>query len=305
MLPRLDEMQVDLRGAPLLQREPVRAAADPAIPSLASSWTAARWCVSRGAAAARAARPRSWRGQRNRLGPFVHLVLDALTHEGELAPHHREVRESLRRILVERARHDRRESGVDVRHHLTERLRLLVEDLVHRLVHASGEGLDVRHHFVQHSADGEDVALGPEIPGADLLGRHVVRGADEGLRLRELRRVAAGEPEIEDLERALVVEHQVGRLDVAMHDAAAMRVGEAAAQLFDPLQALPDRIERLAAHDLAQRLAVDVLHGDVRQAAVLVDVEDGDDVRVTERAGRLRLAREALPRFRRVELLAD
>ena len=81
-----------------------------------------------------------------------------------------------------------------------------------------------------------------------------------------------------------------------MHDALAMGVGEAAAQILDPLDAPRHGVRRLAPHDLAERLAVDVLHRDVGQPLMLVDVENGDDVGMTQRAGGLRLAREALSR---------
>ncbi len=45
--------------------------------------------------------------------------------------------------------------------------------------------------------------------------------------------------------------------------------------------------------DVGERLAVDVRHGDVRAALVLTDLVHGDDVRVVEPRGRLRLAFEA------------
>jgi len=43
--------------------------------------------------------------------------------------------------------------------------------------------------------------------------------------------------------------------------------------------------QRLALDDLRQRFAIDVFHGDERQTVMLVNVEDGDDVRMAQRAG--------------------
>ena len=312
VLPRLEQVHLDLRGAFSFQRESMRAAGETLRPRGAGPRPRRRSGARAGPGsamrpgsdrrrpvsgeAAQAGRRR--RRHRNGFRPDVPLPLEALPHDGQLVLHDREVGIAVGRLLLESARQDRHKPGIDLRQHLGERLRLLVQDLVHRLVDLPGEGLDTRQHLVQHGADGEDVALRSDVARANLLGRHVVGRADDGLRLRELRGLAPREPEVENLERPLVVEHQVRGLDVAMHDALAMRVGQAGAELLDPLQALRDREGRLAAHDLAERLAVHVLHRDVGQAAEVVDVEDGDDVGMAQRAGRLRFAREPLARFR-------
>ena len=79
-----------------------------------------------------------------------------------------------------------------------------------------------------------------------------------------------------------------------MDDPGFVRVGEAGAQLVDVLQLGRQRKIAAPPNLVEQRLAKDVLHGDVRLALVLTDVVDGDDVDVGEAGGRLRLPREAL-----------
>src|SRR5439155_288421 len=49
-----------------------------------------------------------------------------------------------------------------------------------------------------------------------------------------------------------------------------------------------------APQQIAQRLALDVLHDDARPAALLADVVDGDDVRVGQARGQAGLAQEAV-----------
>src|SRR5581483_2339143 len=64
--------------------------------------------------------------------------------------------------------------------------------------------------------------------GGGLLGGHVPRGAEEGAAAGQGRVVGvAGQAEVGDPDDALVVEEQVGRLDVAVDDAAGVGVGEA------------------------------------------------------------------------------
>ena len=56
----------------------------------------------------------------------------------------------------------------------------------------------------------------------------------------------------------------------------------------------PVHVERAARHQLAQVLALDVLHGDEVRPVLLADVVDVGDVRVAEGRGGARLALEAL-----------
>ena len=79
-----------------------------------------------------------------------------------------------------------------------------------------------------------------------------------------------------------------------MDDAGGVRLGEALGGLDGDVEELLRR-QRLARGDeLAQRLALDELHGDVDRAVGLADVVDREDVRVVQRRGRARLLLEAL-----------
>jgi hypothetical protein len=88
-------------------------------------------------------------------------------------------------------------------------------------------------------------------------------------------------------------EHVV-RLDVAMDDPVAVREAERLEQLLLVRDRGLDR-ERAAGHDqLLQAAALDHLHGDVVRPLGLPAVVDGDDVRMGQAGGGLRLAPEAL-----------
>ena len=133
----------------------------------------------------------------------------------------------------------------------------------------------------------------------DLLGRRVVDRADEDARLRQpaLGRAAAllRDAEVHQVDAAgLVLDHHVGRLDVAMDHLARVGGVERARDLLEDRERLV-RIVRAALLDqLLEVGPLHVAHRDVDEALVIAGVVDRDDVRVVDRGDRLRLADEAL-----------
>ena len=78
-----------------------------------------------------------------------------------------------------------------------------------------------------------------------------------------------------------------------MDDAALVGIAQPVGDLVDDVQ-LPDHRERhVVSNQRAERVAIDVLHGDVQLPVVVADVVDRDDVGVLETARRLGLAHEA------------
>ena len=94
----------------------------------------------------------------------------------------------------------------------------------------------------------------------------------------------AGHAEIENLDAALVGQHHVLGFQIAVHDPFGMGGGEAFGNLPGDRPGLPDR-QGAVRDRLAERAALDELHGNPRQAVALADVVDGDDGRMVERRG--------------------
>ena len=82
-------------------------------------------------------------------------------------------------------------------------------------------------HLVQHGTERVEVGHGVRVLAERLLRRHVRRGADDQPRLRDAAPVhAEGEAEVAELRHAVLGEEDVGGLQVAVHDAARVRVLE-------------------------------------------------------------------------------
>ena len=122
-----------------------------------------------------------------------------------------------------------RHLGVDGQH----RLRVVGDDLVQHCV----EGLPLERllegqELVEDRARREHVAAPVDALAHRLLGGHVVRGTEDDAPAGDSGAGGdAGEAEVEDLGPSIGPDQDVGGLDVAMDDAARMRVGEAGADL--------------------------------------------------------------------------
>ncbi len=104
----------------------------------------------------------------------------------------------------------------------------------------------------------------------------------------------ARQPEVEDADPAVAPHHDVGRLEVAVHQLRAVRGGQRAGGVAEDAQDLADGARLLLDPGL-DRAPVDELHGDEDAVAEAADVVDGDDVGVADAGQRLGLAQQAQP----------
>ena len=119
------------------------------------------------------------------------------------------------------------------------------------------------------SVEGERVDVGLAVDGQapGLLGRGVAGGAEHdagGLGPRRLGE-GAGQAEVGDAQPAVLAEQQVGGLDVAVDEAAAVGVVEAAGRLEADEQRLRRRQLPAAVEHRAQAAAAEVLEHEVRR----------------------------------------
>ncbi len=101
----------------------------------------------------------------------------------------------------------------------------------------------------------------------------------------------AGEAEVEHAHAAARGDEDVGRLDVAVDDSRAMRCLQRIGNLDGQLEQRVQR-QRSRADPLLQRRPLEILHHDERPPVLLADVVDRADIRVIQRGGRPRFARE-------------
>src|SRR5262249_24847237 len=122
-----------------------------------------------------------------------------------------------------------------------------------------------------------------DLAAEDLLRGHVRRRAEPGPGLRQVgERLVARDAEIHQLHAAGARHHDVGRLDVAVDDAAVMRVIERARDLHGDDRGDVEGEPAAPLEEVVEVDALHVLHHDEQRAPLLVEVVDVDDVFVLE-----------------------
>ena len=199
------------------------------------------------------------------------------------------------------------------RRHARRQLRevgLLVHDRAQHVRHRLAvEGAPAGEHLVEHAAEGPDVRAAVDGLAARLLRAHVAGGAEQHARLRHRERGRVrglgvlrpgervgverlGQAEVEHLDAAVAVDHDVRGLQVAVHDALLVRGLE---RLGDPEREAGRllRLERAALQPGGERLAGRELHHEEALAVALLETVDAGDARVGQRREHARLALEA------------
>ena len=198
------------------------------------------------------------------------------------------------------------EGGRDRGHGGGQGLRLFAQDRAERV----GRRLAVerplaRDHLVEDCSQTEQIRATVHRLRAHLLRRHVADRSQHhaGARARGDGGVLAGhrplvgphqlgEAEVEDLDAAVPGQEEILGLQIPVDDALLVRRRETMRHLARDVDGLADR-QRACLQAVAQRLALEQLRDDVRSPVLVADVVDGEDVRVVERRGGLRLLREA------------
>ena len=128
-----------------------------------------------------------------------------------------------------------------------------------------------REHFIQHQAQRINVAAHGDFFSGQLFGRHVGRSAAAHF-------VAADvvgdsrQAKIGDHDLAAAVEHDVGRLQVAMQNALGVGRGQSGAKLARDVERFVRRQPADAPQQRSQVFAIDVLHGEKCLAVDFADV---------------------------------
>jgi hypothetical protein len=168
---------------------------------------------------------------------------------------------------------------------------------------AAGERQRPGGQFMEHDTERPDVAPGIGRTAKQHLRRDVGERPDRltgrsGDLDRSRQRVGftriepARDAEIQHLGALLIVDHDIGRFQIAVHDAALVRVSERAGDVRPVAQHGFDR-QPVRGHELRQRPAVDVLHGDEGETVHFADFVHGANVRVTQVRGGARLVEQA------------
>jgi len=169
-----------------------------------------------------------------------------------------------------------------------------------------GERRLADEHLVRRDAEGVDVGAMIDLGiGRGLLGCHVQRRAE--------RRAGVGEGRASSVSTALGAAQRLGdaeignrggaageqnvvRLDVAVHDAALVRIGECARDVLHDRHRLRHGEATVREQSCAERLAVDVWHDEIRQPVGDAGAQHAHDVGMLQTGRQQDLAAEPIDR---------
>ncbi len=171
----------------------------------------------------------------------------------------------------------------------------LLDDLVDdRVEIAAMERRKAGQHLVEHGAQRKDVGTPSYHPSHHLLRRHVFGRAEDIAGHRARSRGKERDAEIGDLHQAAFQHHDIGWLDIAVHDAFVVREREPIRNLRHDVDDFFRREHHAGVENFAQRLSIEEFHRDVGNGVALSHVVDRDDVGMVEPPCGPRFAIEAL-----------
>jgi hypothetical protein len=142
----------------------------------------------------------------------------------------------------------------------------------------------------QHQSERVHVRRRRDVVAAHLLGGHVRGRPDDHAGVGDLGGpVEPGDAEVGQPGAVVAVEQDVGRLDVAVHDAALVHVGQRVGQLRTQRRDV-GRVHRSRAQRVGEAAPVDQVGDDVALAVGGAGVEERDQARVPQRAEDAHLA---------------
>src|SRR6266850_1306729 len=146
------------------------------------------------------------------------------------------------------------------------------------------EGRFAVPQLVKAHAERVDVGRGVDRLALHLLRRHIGRRADHapGRRQPVLVVDELGDAEVEDLRLPAIGDEDVVGLQVAMDDRVVMRDADRREELLDQVDRHVDAEASVYVEPRPHRAALDPLHDDEQDGAVLVEVVDANDARVVE-----------------------
>ena len=192
------------------------------------------------------------------------------------------VRVAVRRIARHRPCDDRREVGRQA----IERRRGGATRLERARQVRVRDGRRAGEHLVQDRAKGPDIRSRRDRVTEQALRRRVAERPDHrrGRRQVAIRRIhQRGDPEIDQVDRPVIVDQDVAGLDIAMDDPVVVRDGERVGDDAGDRDRLA-RGQRTAGDAFVERPALDEVHDQRRRVRVLDQLARPDDRRVVHRA---------------------